>query len=73
MISKSFAGLTKRSQTVFLSQTTQKAFSTSSQLKYAPWKESKILVTGCQGQIGVPLVRALCNELGADRVVASDM
>ena len=29
-------------------------------------------MTGCQGQIGVPLVNALVEELGADRVVASD-
>jgi hypothetical protein len=48
------------------------AFSTS-QPKYAPWEESKILLTGCQGQIGVPLVRAICEELGAENVIASDV
>ena len=41
--------------------------------KYAPWSESKILVTGCQGQLGVPLVHALCQELGPDQVLASDI
>ena len=38
-----------------------------------PWKDSRILIAGCQGQIGVPLVRALCEELGADNVVATDV
>ena len=38
-----------------------------------PWKDSRILVAGCQGQIGVPLVRALCEELGSDNVVATDV
>ena len=46
------------------------AFSTAATSK--PWEESKILLTGCQGQIGVPLVRALCEELGAENVLASD-
>ena len=41
--------------------------------KYAPWEESKILLTGCQGQIGVPLAKALCDELGPDQVIASDL
>ena len=31
------------------------------------------MVAGCQGQIGVPLVRALCEELGSDNVVATDL
>lgn len=38
-----------------------------------PWKDSRILVAGCQGQIGVPLVRALCEELGSDNVIATDV
>ena len=37
------------------------------------WENARVLVTGCQGQIGVPLVRALCKELGADKVVATDV
>lgn len=47
------------------------AFSTGD--KYAPWEESKILLTGCQGQIGVPLAKALVEELGKDNVIASDV
>ena len=39
---------------------TQAAFSAKTDNKYAPWEQSKILLTGCQGQIGVPLVHALC-------------
>ena len=38
-----------------------------------PWKDSRIIVAGCQGQIGVPLVRALCEELGPDNVIATDL
>ena len=38
-----------------------------------PWEDSRILVAGCQGQIGVPLVRALCKELGDENVIASDV
>ena len=52
------------------------AFSTatvSENNQHAPWGESKILLTGCQGQIGVPLVRALCKELGSENVIASDV
>ena len=46
----------------------------SKQLKTVrPWAETKILVAGCQGQIGVPLVKALAKELGADRVIATDL
>ena len=46
----------------------------SRQLKTVkPWAESKILVAGCQGQIGVPLVKALAKELGNDRVIATDL
>lgn len=36
------------------------------------WAQSKFLVAGCQGQIGVPLTKALIKELGADRVIACD-
>jgi threonine 3-dehydrogenase len=31
------------------------------------------LVAGCKGQIGVPLVHALCKEVGNDNVVAADI
>ena len=53
---------------------TTAAFSTVTENNaYAPWEDSNILLTGCQGQIGVPLVRALCEELGAENVIASDL
>lgn len=46
----------------------------SNQLKAVkPWGDTKILVAGCQGQIGVPLVKALAKELGNDRVIATDL
>jgi len=32
-----------------------------------------VLVAGCKGQIGVPLVQALCNEVGKDNVIAADI
>ena len=59
--------------TQLLSTSAKAAFSTGTDDKYAPWEQSKILLTGCQGQIGVPLVRALCEELGAENVIASDL
>ena len=31
------------------------------------------MVAGCKGQIGIPLVRALCQEVGAENVVSADM
>lgn len=31
------------------------------------------MIAGCKGQIGIPLVKALCKEVGADNVVAVDM
>ena len=31
------------------------------------------MVAGCKGQIGVPLVQALCNEVGKDNVIACDI
>lgn len=31
------------------------------------------MVVGCKGQVGVPMVRALCQELGNDQVVACDV
>lgn len=37
-----------------------------------PWNQSRILVTGCQGQLGVPLCRQLAKELGAENVIATD-
>ena len=37
------------------------------------WLDSKILLTGVQGQIGVPLAHALCKELGAENVIATDV
>ena len=32
-----------------------------------------MLVAGCKGQIGIPLVHALCKEVGAENVVAADV
>lgn len=61
----------KQRPVISLAQKSAATFS-SSALSSKPWEESKILLTGCQGQIGVPLVRALCEELGASNVVASD-
>jgi nucleoside-diphosphate-sugar epimerase len=56
------------------SRTTNSSRHFSKQLKTVrPWAETKILVAGCQGQIGVPLVKALAKELGADRVIATDL
>lgn len=31
------------------------------------------MVAGCKGQIGLPLVHALCKEVGSDNVVAADI
>ena len=56
-----------------LPATAKAAFSSESKREYAPWENSRILLTGCQGQIGVPLVRALCEELGAENIIASDL
>ena len=30
-------------------------------------------MTGCKGQIGIPLIKALVKECGADNVIASDL
>jgi len=30
-------------------------------------------VAGCKGQIGIPLVHALCKEVGKDNVIAADI
>ena len=40
--------------------------------KGVPWEENKILLTGSQGQVGVPLVKALCKEVGPENVIATD-
>lgn len=32
-----------------------------------------MLIAGCKGQIGIPLVHALCKEVGRDNVVAADL
>jgi|APGre2960657423_1045063.scaffolds.fasta_scaffold809704_1 molybdopterin/thiamine biosynthesis adenylyltransferase len=53
--------------------TTNRHFSTKQLKAVKPWADSKILVAGCQGQIGVPLVKALAKELGNDRVIATDL
>lgn len=37
------------------------------------WKEKKILVAGCRGQIGTALTRALVSDLGSDKVIAADL
>jgi nucleoside-diphosphate-sugar epimerase len=34
---------------------------------------AKVLVAGCKGQIGLPLVHALCKEVGRDNVIAADV
>ncbi|CDW71851.1 nad-dependent epimerase [Stylonychia lemnae] len=34
---------------------------------------AKVLVAGCKGQIGLPLVHALCKEVGRENVVAADI
>lgn len=60
----------QRRQTNALFCTLQRAFSKKKEV--APWKATKILVAGCQGQIGVPLTRALCKELGPENVIAAD-
>ena len=75
MLSKALVTLTRRPQTATRTLTTTRkaSLSTSGQTQYAPWEKSRILLTGCQGQIGVPLVNALCDELGAENVVASDV
>mmetsp|Transcript_24795 Transcript_24795/g.17500 ORF Transcript_24795/g.17500 Transcript_24795/m.17500 type:complete len:131 (+) Transcript_24795:334-726(+) len=31
------------------------------------------MVVGCKGQVGIPMVKALCEELGDDQVVACDI
>ena len=31
------------------------------------------MVAGCKGQIGVPLVHAICEVVGKDNVVAADI
>ena len=30
-------------------------------------------MTGCQGQIGVPLIHELCKQLGSEQVIATDV
>jgi hypothetical protein len=59
----------RQGATLFL--ITRRAFAKKKEV--APWKETKILIAGCQGQIGVPLTRALCKELGASNVIAADV
>lgn len=39
---------------------------------FKPFKESRILIAGCQGQIGVPLSRALAKEVGNENIIVSD-
>jgi nucleoside-diphosphate-sugar epimerase len=31
------------------------------------------LLAGCKGQIGIPLAKALCQEVGAENVIAADL
>ena len=75
MYSKALSNMTRRPQTASKALTTTRkaTMSTSAQPKYAPWQQRRILLTGCQGQIGVPLVHALCDEVGAENVIASDL
>ena len=37
------------------------------------WQDTRIMVVGCKGQVGIPMVNALCEELGNDQVVACDI
>lgn len=41
--------------------------------QFKPFNDCKILVAGCQGQIGVPLVQAICDRVGKENVIASDV
>ena len=38
-----------------------------------PFEEHKIMLTGCQGQLGIPLAKALCKEVGPENVIATDL
>lgn len=31
------------------------------------------MIAGCKGQIGIPLVEAICKEVGKENVVAADV
>ena len=52
--------------------TQRRAFSSMMGQNKVAWEDSKIILTGCQGQIGVPLARAICAELGPENVIATD-
>ena len=51
--------------------TTIKLFSTAKPQK--DWKDKKILVAGCRGQIGSALTNALIADVGARNVIAADL
>lgn len=53
------------------SSLSRRSFSAAQKMK--PFDNYRFIVTGCQGQLGVPLVRALCQEVGQDNVLATDM
>jgi len=36
-------------------------------------KGKKVLITGCNGQIGIPLTKAIIAEVGRDNVIATDL
>ena len=37
------------------------------------WKEKTVLVSGCNGQVGIQFVNRLAKELGAYKVIATDL
>ena len=37
------------------------------------WKDQKVMIAGCGGQIGSALTEALAKELGKDNVIAADL
>jgi hypothetical protein len=69
-----FMARIKPTCTISLITTGKRAFTAAKQPKkeVLPWMDSKIIVAGCQGQIGVPLTRKLCQILGPENVIASD-
>lgn len=58
--------------TRLLTQTSLRSFA-KQHIPFRSWENTKILVTGCQGQIGVPLTKALAKSLGNANVIATDL
>ena len=59
--------------TTFLQRAIQRGYATYMDVEQAEWKDRRFFITGANGQLGRMIVKQLCNELGADRVVASDL